>query len=170
MRRDDVAIVEQFQAVRAAISSFRSGKPAIRSAPIVASGRALLIRSTSAHRVGAAVAALHALEDHVVAGLQRQMEMRHQPRLAGDQLEQGVVDLDAVERRQAQALKPGIGGEQALAKLAEPAFVAGDVDAGEDDFPGALVELALRPPVAIASNGSERLGPRACQIVQKVQR
>ena len=45
--------------------------------------------------------------------------MRHQPRLAGDQLEQRVVDLDAVERRQAQALQPRLGGEQALAQLAE---------------------------------------------------
>ena len=51
------------------------------------------------------MAALHPLEDQIVAGLQRQMEMRHQPRLAGDQLEQGLVDLDAVERRQAQALE-----------------------------------------------------------------
>ena len=47
------------------------------------------------------------------------MEMRHQPRLAGDQLEQFVVDLDAVERRQAQALQPGLGGEQALAQSAQ---------------------------------------------------
>ena len=49
------------------------------------------------------------------------MEVRHQPRLAGDQLEQGVVDLDAVERRQAQALEPRLGGKQALAKAAEAA-------------------------------------------------
>ena len=32
------------------------------------------------NRVGAQMPALHALEDHVVAGLQRQMQMRHQPR------------------------------------------------------------------------------------------
>ena len=38
--------------------------------------------------IGAAVAALHPLEDHVVAGLQRKVEVRHQPGLAGDQLEQ----------------------------------------------------------------------------------
>ena len=37
-------------------------------------------------RVGAAVAALHPLQDQIVAGLQRQMEMRHQPRFAADQL------------------------------------------------------------------------------------
>ena len=37
-----------------AIASVSVGKPAIRSAPMVASGRAALIRSTSPHRVGAA--------------------------------------------------------------------------------------------------------------------
>ena len=73
----------------------------MRSAPIVASGRALLIRSTVAHGVGAAVAALHPLEDQVVAGLQREVEMRHQPRLAGDQLEQGssISTLSSEDRR-----------------------------------------------------------------------
>ncbi len=45
------------------------------------------------------------------------MEVRHQPRLAGDQLEQGVVDLDAVERGQAQALQPRLGRKQPLAQL-----------------------------------------------------
>ena len=94
----------------------------MRSAPIVASARADLDPLDRPHRLGAAVAALHALEDQVVAGLQRQMEMRHQARLAGDQLEQGLVDLDAVERRQAQALEARVGGKQALAQLAEPAF------------------------------------------------
>ena len=37
-----------------------------------------------ADRVGAAVPALHALQDQVVAVLQRQMEVGHQPRLVGD--------------------------------------------------------------------------------------
>ena len=50
------------------------------------------------HGVGPAVAALHALEDHVVARLQREVEMRHHPWLADDQVEQPLVDLDAVDR------------------------------------------------------------------------
>ena len=85
-------------------------------------------------RLGAAVAALHPLEDQVVAGLQRQMEMRQQPRLAGDQLHQRLVDLDAVERGQAQALELRQVGQQPLAQRSEPALVAGDVDPGEDDL------------------------------------
>ena len=44
------------------------------------------------------MAALHPLEDHVVAGLQRQVDMRHHARFAGDQVEQAIVNLDAVER------------------------------------------------------------------------
>ncbi len=52
----------------------------MRSAPIVASGRNALMPVDDVDRVGAAVAALHPLEDQVVAGLQREMEMRHQPR------------------------------------------------------------------------------------------
>ena len=49
------------------------------------------------------------------------MEVRHQPWLSGDQLEQRLVDLDAVERGQAQPLKARLGGEQALAEVAEAA-------------------------------------------------
>ena len=77
------------------------------------------MRSTVRDRLGAAVAALHALQDHVVAGLKRKVEVRHQPRLARDQFEQGIVDLDAVERRQAKALQARLGGEQSLAQFAE---------------------------------------------------
>ena len=59
----------------------RSGSP--RSGPRRSRRRARAFsRSTSAHRVGARVAALHPLEDQVVARLQRQMEVRHHPRLA----------------------------------------------------------------------------------------
>ncbi len=56
------------------------------------------------------------------------------------------------------------GGEQALAKLPEPAFVAGDVDAGEDDFLRALVELRARPrrgSPRTASTGSARAPARS---------
>ena len=42
-------------------------------------------------------------QDQVVAGLKAHVEVRHEARLAGDDVEQPVVDLDAVERRQAEA-------------------------------------------------------------------
>ena len=56
-------------------------------------------------RVGARMAALHALEDHVVAGLQRQMQMRHQPRLVRERVEQIGIGLDRVDRGQPQPLE-----------------------------------------------------------------
>jgi hypothetical protein len=69
--------------------------------------------------LGAAVAALHALQDHVVAGLEAEMEMRHQPRLFGDQPQEIVVDLRDVERRQPEALELRHLREQAAHHLAE---------------------------------------------------
>ena len=56
-----------------------------------------------ANGVVTAVAALHALEDEVVAGLKGEMQMRHQARLGRQQVSQGVVDLDGVDRGEAQA-------------------------------------------------------------------
>ncbi len=53
--------------------------------------------------IGARMAALHALEDQIVAVLQRQVEVRHQARFGGEQFEQFLVDLDPVERGHAQA-------------------------------------------------------------------
>ena len=166
--RNDIAIVEQFQGVERHLFSF-GGKSGDEVGADGRVGSRSLDPLDRAHRVGAAVPALHPLQDHVVAGLQRQMEVRHQPRLAGDQLEQRVVDLDAVERRQAQALQPRLGGEQPLAEIAEPALVIGDVDAGEDDLLGAAVDLA-RDGVADRFERQRHAGPRACQIEQKVQR
>src|SRR4051812_23644474 len=75
------------------------------------------------HRVCGAVAAFLAFQDHIVAGLQREVEMRHQPRLAGDQLIESVVNLDAVERRQAQGLKARLSREQPPAEVPEAALI-----------------------------------------------
>ena len=66
------------------IASVSVGKPAIRSAPNTMSGRSRRASSQKRDRIGARMPALHALEDHVVAGLQRQMQVRHQARLLGD--------------------------------------------------------------------------------------
>ena len=94
---DDVAIFDQFQCVQCHFFSFggKSGDEVGADRGVGSRGFDAL---DGANRVGAAVAALHPLEDHVVAGLQRQMEVRHQARFASDQFEQRVVDLDAVER------------------------------------------------------------------------
>ena len=58
---------------------------------------------TEPDRIVAAVPALHALEDQVVAGLQREVEMRHQPVLAGNRLPESRVGLDGIDGGQAQA-------------------------------------------------------------------
>ena len=44
--------------------------------------------------LAAGMAPLHALQNEIVAGLQGQMQMRHQPRLIGDGVEQIGVSLD----------------------------------------------------------------------------
>ena len=49
-------------------------------------------------RIGTAVTTLHPLEDQVVSSLERQVEMGKKFRLAGDELEQRLVDLHAVQR------------------------------------------------------------------------
>ena len=49
------------------------------SAPNAMSGRSRRSVVAEGDRVLARVPALHALEDQIVAGLQRQMQMRHQP-------------------------------------------------------------------------------------------
>ena len=96
-----------------------------------------------AHRVGAAVAALHPLQDHVVAGLKRQMEMRHQPRLAGDQLEQRARRSRCCRARTgAGAVRRGSAASRRWQSAAETALIIGDVDAGEHDFLRAAVDLA----------------------------
>ena len=45
------------------------------------------------------MAPLHALQDQIVAGLEREMQMRHQPLLLGERREQRLVDLDRIDRR-----------------------------------------------------------------------
>ena len=52
-------------------------------------------------RDGARMAALHALEDHVVARLEREMQVRRNAWLVGEKVEQRLVDLDGVDRGEA---------------------------------------------------------------------
>ena len=102
-------------------------------------------------RVGPAVPALHPLQHHVVAGLEAHMEVRHEARLAGGELEQPVVHLDAVERGEAQARQLRDVAQDALDQLAEARRagqvgpVAGDVDPGQHHLAEALVDQRLDP-------------------------
>ena len=47
--------------------------------------------------VPARMAALHALEDQIIAGLQRQMQVRHQPLVPGECIDQIAVGLNRVD-------------------------------------------------------------------------
>ena len=118
-------------------ASVSVGKPAIRSAPMAMPGRSARARSIAARRVGAQVPALHALQDQVAAGLQRQMQMRHQARLVGEQPPQIVVDRRRVERGQAQPRQVRHQRQQPAHELAQRRragqvrAVGGDVHAGQ---------------------------------------
>ena len=46
------------------------------------------------NRIVARMPPLHPLQDQIVAGLQRQMQMRHQPLVVRDHVEQIAIDLD----------------------------------------------------------------------------
>ena len=85
------------------IASVSVGKPAIISAPNTTSGRRRRTFGAERDRVGARVPPLHALEDEIVAGLQRQMQMRHQPLVIGERIEQIVVGLDRIRSTTAAA-------------------------------------------------------------------
>src|SRR5512146_1809935 len=109
--------------------------------------------------------ALHAFEDQIVARLDREMEMRQKPRLLRDQAPELVVDLDRIERGEAQALELGHECEQAPAELAEgglPGKIgaeAGQIDAGQHQLAKAGIaerarladDLADRHRTAVAA-------------------
>ena len=90
--------------------------------------------------LGSAVPPLHPLQDQIVAGLQRQMQMRHQPRLLAEQPPELVVDLARIERGQPQARQLGHCREQPPNHLAEArparqiAAIGGQIDAGQHDL------------------------------------
>src|SRR6185437_14822293 len=81
------------------------------------------------------------------------MKVRQKPRLARNQLKEGLVHFDPVERREPQTLQSRFGDEQPLAQHAKAALastslrtgIIRNVDAGEHDL--------LCPPVDLASDG-----------------
>ena len=102
-------------------------------------------------RVGAQVPPLHALEDEIVARLQRQMQMRHQPRFVGERVEQIAIGLDRIDRGQPQPRQLRHVLEDRLHQRAEPrrarqvGAIAGDIDAGEHDLAIAVARQAAAP-------------------------
>ena len=101
------AFVDQLERASNMRPRSRSGKPAIRSAPNTMSGRRRRTCSQKAMASRAQVPPLHALEDEIVAGLQRQVQMRHQPLVLGEGVEQIAVGLDRIDRGQPQPLELG---------------------------------------------------------------
>ena len=106
------------------------------------------------------MAALHALQDHVVAGLQGKMEVRHQPALRGDRLAQVVIDLDRIDGGEAQAREFGQRMQDRADEAAEGwrlvdvraleiAAVAGQIDARQHDLAG----VGLDQPAALRDHG-----------------
>ena len=49
-------------------------------------------------RVAPRMPPFHPFQNQIVAGLQRQMQMRHQALVSGDHVEQIAIDLDGIDR------------------------------------------------------------------------
>ena len=147
---------------RANIASVSVGKPAMMSAPNTTSGRSRRTCSQNAIASRARMPPLHALEDEIVAGLQRQMQMRHQPRL--------VAPAHRADRRRPPPNRSRTAAAarvrarpcrmrltSAPSRSAASRAVAGDIDAGEHDFAIAVRDQAARlrhaprPPAASAN-------------------
>ena len=75
--------------------------------------------ATERNRIGAQVTALHAFEDEIVARLQRQMQMRHQPRLVAERVKQVAIGFDGIDRGKTQPLQLRHLGQNALHQGAE---------------------------------------------------
>ncbi len=101
------------------ISSVSVGKPAMMSAPKTMSGRSCPRFRAEADGVVAQMPALHALQNHVVAGLKRQMQMRHQPALGRDRFHQIGIGLDGIDGGQPQPLQVRHLAQDRLDQLAE---------------------------------------------------
>ena len=108
--------------------------------------RALVHGLALGKSVGAQVTALPALENEIVARLQREMQMRHQPRLLGEGPQQLRIEFDAIERGQSQARQIRYVRQYASHHLPEGWRTvdvlppAGDVDAGQHDFAHASLD------------------------------
>src|SRR5262245_19585269 len=84
--------------------------------------------------------ALHALQDEIVARLQREIQMRHQPRVAGERVEEVAVCLDRIDRRESQPrelrhmLQNLLHQRAELGRARKIPAIAREIDAGENDL------------------------------------
>ena len=112
----------------------------MRSAPKAMPGREPAQPLAERNRIGARMPPLHPLEDEVVACLQRKMQMRHDPLFRGDEFDEAGIDLDAVERGQAQPFErahlPEDGANQGAERrgAGKIGAVAREIDARQHHF------------------------------------
>ena len=113
------------------------------------------------------VPALHPLQDQVVSRLQRQVQVRHQPRLAGDRLDQQRVRLDGVDGREPQPRQVRHGHQDRRHQIAEPPSAleigapARQVHAGQHH----LVEPAAHQPRDLRDHRFRRHAARVSPAV-----
>ena len=143
----------------------------MRSAPNTMSGRsARALRRRSAIASARRVAALHALQDQVVAGLQRQMQMRHQPLFLGERAHQSRHRPRSNRARRCAAAAVRARGAGS-ARTSAPSFgvpgrsgpIGGEIDAGQHDFAIAALDQArgsARPlrPIGDRARGAAAVG------------
>ncbi len=96
--------------------------------------------------IAAHVAALHALQDEIVAGLQGKMQVRHEAGLGRNCVHEIAVRLHLIDRGQAQARKAGHMLQDLLDEASErgatgkPRAIRRDVDARQHDLAAAAVD------------------------------
>ncbi len=157
-------------------ASVSVGKPAIRSAPMAMPGRSARARAITASASAREMPPRHPLQDQVAAGLQRQMQMRHQPRLLGDQPPQIVVDRRRIDRGQPQPRQFRHQRQQPPDHLAQPRrarqvrAVARRYRRRSARPPGSRRRPARAPARRPRRSARERLGPRPNGMTQNVQR
>jgi len=115
----------------------------------------------------ARVPPLHPLEREIVAGLQRQMQMRHQPRLVRDRIKQRLVGLDGIDGRQPKPVEFGYQLQDLLDQTAERqcsgqiAAIGSNIDARQHDF--AVSALNERTDLCHHLAGRNRTGRTASE-------
>ena len=115
----------------------------------------------------ARMAALHPLQNEIVAMLQREMEMRHEARLGRDRLHQVFIGLDGIDRGKAQPVEfryvPQDRAHQpAEARLARQVrSVAGQIDAGQHD----LAIAVFGEPLDLVDCRTHRHGARIATAI-----
>ena len=112
----------------------------MRSAPNTSSGRKAPQAPRDLDHVSAPMTPSHPLEHEIVPGLHREMQMRHEARLVGDEVAEIAIDRRRIERGEPQATQLRHRIEQAAQQPAEArpirqiVAVRGEIHAGDDEF------------------------------------